>query len=565
MRTINIFLVLFSIAISGISQDISVKQQKIIEQLFKNKSELYFTFKIQDRSEIDILTKIISIDNVKNGSVWAYANKKEFKKFIVLNYKYKILKNPSHIKKVTTKEVVSVKQMNLITSYPSYTAYESLMSQYATNYPSICKLVNIGTLPSGRKLLILKITDNINNRENEPQFLYTTTMHGDETAGYIGMLNLIDYLLTNYGLDSRVTNLVNNIEIWINPLANPDGTYAGGNNTVNGATRYNGNAVDLNRNYPDPQAGQHPDGNNWQPETQFFINFADSMSFVMAGNFHGGAEVVNYPWDTWSTAHADENWWIRESQKYADTVFANSNSGYFTSITSNGITNGYDWYQITGGRQDYMNYYHHCREFTVETSNTKLLPTNDFINNWNYNFKSYLNYIEESTKGIRGIVTDACTNSAIKAKIYISGHDVDNSEVYSALPVGNYHRPIYQGTYNVTFSAPGYVTKTINGISVTDGLPSVVNVSLSPTNPIADFEVSSSNNCNGTVVFNDLSGSSNSWNWDFGDGTQSSLQNPTHTYVNSGIYSISLSTENCAGADSIFKNNYITVNVTTLP
>ncbi len=565
MKKIISFLLSFFLTFASFSQTLNKQQEKKIEKLFKHKTELYFTFEIKDRSEITILTKIISIDNVKNTTVWAYANKEELKKFILLNYKYKVLTNPSRLTKEKTKNLSTTKQMNLFSSYPTYTAYEVLMTQYATNYPSICKLVTIGTLPSGRKLLMLKITDNINNRENEPQFLYTSSMHGDETAGYIGMLNFIDYLLTNYGVNSRVTNLVNNIEIWINPLANPDGTYAGGNNTVNGATRYNANMVDLNRNYPDPQAGQHPDGNSWQPETQYFMNFADTMNFVMAGNFHGGAEVVNYPWDTWANAHADDNWWVRESQKYADTVFANSTAGYFISVTPTGITNGFAWYQITGGRQDYMNYYKHCREFTLEISDIKLLPTSAFTNNWNYNYRSYLNYMEESLHGIRGIITDACTNLPVKAKVFISGHDIDSSHIYSALPVGNYHRPIYQGSYNVTYSAPGYISKTINGINVTNGIATVVNVSLSPATPVADFTIANSNSCNGTVSFSDLSGSANYWHWNFGDGSSSFVQNPTHTYFNSGTYNVSLVVGNCAGIDSIYKNNFITVNVTTLP
>ncbi|MCK6648450.1 MAG: PKD domain-containing protein [Bacteroidia bacterium] len=558
-------LFFLSLTVACFSQVLSKKQEKKVEKLFKHRTELYFTFEIKDRSEITTLTRIISIDNVKNTTVWAYANKEEFKKFLLYNYKYKVLTNPSQIQKVKTKKLDTGKQMSLISSYPTYTSYEALMTQYATNYPAICKLVTIGTLPSGRKLLMLKITDNINARENEPQFLYTSSMHGDETAGYIGMLNLIDYLLSNYGTNTRVTNLVNNIEIWINPLANPDGTYAGGNNTVNGATRYNANMVDLNRNYPDPQAGQHPDGNSWQPETQYFMSFADTMDFVMAGNFHGGAEVVNYPWDTWATAHADNNWWIRESQKYADTVFANSSAGYFTSVTPTGITNGFAWYQITGGRQDYMNYYEHCREFTLEISDTKLLPTTEFTNNWNYNYKSYLNYMEESLYGIRGIIRDACTNLPIKAKIFISGHDIDSSHVYSSIPVGNYHRPVYQGNYNVTYSAPGYISKTISGINVSNGAATIVDVSLNPTVPVADFSISNSNACNGTVSFNDQSGSANFWHWNFGDGTNSSSQNPTHTYLTSGTYNVSLVVGNCAGTDSIYKNNVITVNVTSLP
>jgi len=43
------------------------------------------------------------------------------------------------------------------------------------------------------------------------------------------MLRLADYLLENYTSDLKVKDLVDNLEIWINPLANPDGTYNSGN------------------------------------------------------------------------------------------------------------------------------------------------------------------------------------------------------------------------------------------------------------------------------------------------------------------------------------------------
>jgi len=67
------------------------------------------------------------------------------------------------------------------------------------------------------------------------------------------MLRLIDSLLTSYGSNPRITYVIDNAEIWINPNANPDGTYHGGNGTVYGATRYNVNGYDLNRNFPDPE------------------------------------------------------------------------------------------------------------------------------------------------------------------------------------------------------------------------------------------------------------------------------------------------------------------------
>ena len=73
----------------------------------------------------------------------------------------------------------------------------------------------------------------------------------NETLGFILLQRLADYLLTNYGIDSLVTELVDNVEIWLCPLANPDGTYQNDNSTISSARRYNANMVDLNRNFPD--------------------------------------------------------------------------------------------------------------------------------------------------------------------------------------------------------------------------------------------------------------------------------------------------------------------------
>jgi hypothetical protein len=270
--------------------------------------------------------------------------------------------------------------------------------------------------------------------------------------------------------------MVNNFDIVICPLANPDGTYKAGNSTVNGAVRYNANSVDLNRNYPDPQAGQHPDGNAWQPETVAFMNFADQNSFTMSANFHGGSEVVNYPWDTWSKTSADNAWWMYVSHEYADTVHLNSPAGYLTLYPS-GITNGYAWYQVFGGRQDYMNFFKHCREVTIELSDVKLLPTTQLVDHWNYNYRSLLNYIEEAGYGLHGLVTDSLSGDPLYSKIYISGFDKDSSYVYTDAQVGDYHRLLKGGTYNVTYSASGYLPKSVT-VQVTDKQTTVRNVKL---------------------------------------------------------------------------------------
>ncbi len=95
---------------------------------------------------------------------------------------------------------------------------------------------------------------------------------------------------------------MDNLEIWINPLANPDGTYGLGN-TISSPTRYNANGYDLNRNFPDPITPNTVK----QKETLDMIRFMRKHKFVLSANFHSGSEVVNYPWDRWlSILHADD-------------------------------------------------------------------------------------------------------------------------------------------------------------------------------------------------------------------------------------------------------------------
>jgi len=430
-----------------------------------NSENFYFKFEITDRIELEQITRIVSIDNVKGLTVYAYATLTQLTKLSNLGYKVEFLPISGSAKDLTM--ATTVAQMANWDRYPTYDVYLAMMAQFASDYPNICRLENLGTSVEGRDILTVKISDNPDIEEDEAEFFYTAQMHGNEIVTYILMLRLIDYLLSNYGFDPEVTKMVNEIEIWINPLANPDGTYDGGNNTVSGADRENANGVDLNRNFPDPEDGPHPDGHAWQPETIIMMDFAEAHSLIHSANFHSGAEVVNYPWDTWNILHADDDWYIDISKAYADTVFAFAPYGYFRGISSTGYIRGYAWYTTNGNRQDYMNWFHHCREVTIEQSNTKLLSSDLLPAHWTYNKRSLINYIKNVYYGIRGLVTDSLGNP-LDAKITVVGHDFDHSEVYTDPDVGDYHRMILPGTYDITASAYAFIPQTITDITVVD-------------------------------------------------------------------------------------------------
>jgi len=534
-------------------------------QEIEQHGEIHFSFQLDDRELLPLISKIVDIDHVTDNTGFAYANEEQFSKFLSLGLPYRILidppVNPSDFKIL---DQVNVDEITAWDFYPTYEAYLDMMDQFAVDYPDICQVFSIGESEEGRKLMMAKISDSVATRQAEPQFLYTGTMHGDELAGYILLLRLIDYLLSNYGSDQKVTNLVNNLEIWINPLANPDGTYAGGNHTVAYSTRNNANGVNLNRNYPDPEDGPHPDGKEWQAETLEFMELAEENHFVMSANTHGGAEVINYPWDTWVRRAADDDWWIFVSRQYADTVHLYSPSSYMDGW-EDGITNGYDWYSIAGGRQDYMNYFHHCREVTMELSNIKKLPSSQLEDHWDWNYRSLLNYMEQCTYGVSGVVSDLYTGDALAAKVYIDGHDEDNSFVYAENEFGFYQRLLDEGTYDITFSFPGYSPKTIEDVSVTKYTTTELNVQLDPGELAAGFSSSTITTSpdNPVDFFDESSGAPTSWFWKFEGAfpSESSEKNPVGiTYSETGSFDVLLTVWNSTGDSSaLLKNEYIEI------
>lgn len=439
--------------------------------------ETYFSFTVESRTELESLSRIISIDNVSGDTIRAYANDKQLEAFGQLGYDIKILPHPGSL--IEAPMSSTVKDAEAWDSYPTYPAYRDMMFQFAADYPSLCEVDSVGYTTNGRAILFARISDNVSVEENEPEVMFTSSMHGDELTGYVLMLRLIDYLLTNHGLLTEVDTLVNNLEIWINPLANPDGTYRLSDTTVNDAYRYNANWIDLNRNFPDPDEGPHPDGNAWQPETIAMMNFADAHNIVLSANFHGGAEVVNYPWDTWPRRHADDAWLQDLSRDYADLAQANSPPGYMTDL-NNGITNGWDWYTIAGGRQDYMTYYHGCREVTIEISSTKLLSASLLPAWWGYNRDAFLDYLSKALYGVQGTVTENGSGIPLLAHIGVLNHDEDSSGQYTDPSFGNYCRMLAPGTYDFAFSADGYYPDTVTGVTVTDGTRTTLDVELTP-------------------------------------------------------------------------------------
>jgi len=435
---------------------------------------------IRDRSEIAVLTRLVSIEDVRGHEVLAVATTAQLVRLHEAGYQWRVLP-PVVVKAADITMCPPGWEDDTDRSwscYPSYDQYTAIMHRFASDHPTLCRIVDLGAGNNAvrpHRLWAVVISDNPEIDEIEPEVLLTSTMHGDETAGFVLTLRLIDHLLMGYGTDTQITALADETEIWINPLANPDGTYRGGDDTVADAIRSytttagGSSGVDPNRNFPDFEDGDHPDGFAWWPETEAMMALAELKTFVLSANFHGGVEVVNYPWDTVERRHPDDAWFIDLSRDWADHAQADSPGGYMTDF-DNGITNGWDWAEIHGGRQDFMTFFHGGREVTVEISNTKLLPADELDDLWQWNRRALLDFVAHAQQGIRGVVTDE-NGTPLEATIEVLGVDreEDGSMARTDPAVGDYHRLLLPGLYDLRIEAP---------VAVGDGEATTIDVVL---------------------------------------------------------------------------------------
>ena len=171
---------------------------------------------------------------------------------------------------------------------------------------------------NGNQLFWLKISDNPNSNETEPQILYTSLHHAREAESLSQLIFYMWYLLENYYNNDEIRHLIDNTEMYFIPCINPDGYIYNETTNPNGGgmwrknRRDNGDGsfgVDLNRNYGDhwgyDDNGSSPDPTSdtyrgtagfSEVETQLVRDFCNSHQFKLALNNHTYSNLLIYPW-----------------------------------------------------------------------------------------------------------------------------------------------------------------------------------------------------------------------------------------------------------------------------
>ncbi len=348
-----------------------------------------------DAGRAALLSRLSSIDHRRDSHYVVYASVQEREALLQHGFRLATFREEPC---KGLRMALSLDEWRQGNAYPTYGVYLQLLQHWAESYPSLCCIDTIGRSVQGRLILCARLSNRLSGAERKPQFFYSAAIHGDELTGFYLLLRLADTLLNGYGSQRQCTQLLDSVEVFINPLANPDGAYYGGDHTVALARRYNARSVDLNRNFPDPFGT--PPLNALQPENEAMMAYVQAHRFRLSANLHGGAEVLNYPWDSFTgreRPHPSAAWWQTVCKKFVDTVRACS-SLPFDDVTSSGYVAGGDWYVIPNGRQDWMNFSAGCLEMTMELSTTKKLASTALPIYWEALQSSLMNYIHAALR-----------------------------------------------------------------------------------------------------------------------------------------------------------------------
>ncbi len=166
--------------------------------------------------------------------------------------------------------------------YHTFAEVQSEMAKHVATFPAIAALNQYGTSTQGNPLLVLTVSG-VKTKREKPTVMITSATHGDELITVEVVLGIIDKIVTSYGKDARITDLVNSHELLFVPVVNPDGFRT--------QDRYD-NGRDPNRSYPWPNNTNNTPTGSIGP----IVKMATEKQVDASIDFHASGEMIMYPW-----------------------------------------------------------------------------------------------------------------------------------------------------------------------------------------------------------------------------------------------------------------------------
>jgi hypothetical protein len=337
--------------------------------------------------------------------------------------------------------------------FHTYAQLRDTWATIAQNHPNICRLDTIGHSASGNLMLAMKISDNVNVMEGEPRICFDFSIHGNENNGCEIAHWALLQIVNGYGTDPDITRWVNEREIWLVPMDNPDGLIS--------RSRYNGNGVDCNRNYGFMWDGGGPAPFS-EPEVQSFYHLGEDHPMAAWSQYHSGAESAMWPWFYTTLATMDSVVHAYEMTRYGTIC------GWPAYQISRGL------YPGNGGSTDWYYGARGALGYAYEVCGGQPSPAGEIDTINHKNWTAMKEQIERVMWGLRGRALDSASSLPVSARVTVNP---PNWFTYTD-SMGYWCKNAHTGTYTVTFEANGYRTKSVSGVAVPADTFTVVNVAL---------------------------------------------------------------------------------------
>ncbi|XP_077565442.1 carboxypeptidase M [Stigmatopora nigra] len=363
--------------------------------------------------------------------------------------------------------------MMLDFGYHSNKEMERYLLRVNDSNPDIAHLYSIGRSVAGQELWVLALGRSPRRHVvGVPEFKYVANMHGNEVVGRELLLRLVDELVAGYRAnESWSLQILHSTRVHFLPSMNPDGFDVADSNCYLSQGRFNRNGVDLNRNFPDAFAERREErdperaAREAEVEVRAVMGWLRTETFVLSANLHGGALVASYAYDNSNgggelvgraSLTPDDDVFVHLAKVYSHN-HAHMHQGETCGDQPpfrEGITNGYQWYPLSGGMQDYNYVWAQCLEVTLEVSCCKFPPADRLPVLWTDNRKSLLAFLRQVHLGVKGRVLDASGAAAPNAAVEVSGRR--NISPFKTDRRGEYYRLLLPGNYTFTVRFPGH-------------------------------------------------------------------------------------------------------------
>ena len=198
--------------------------------------------------------------------------------------------------------------------YHNYAETEAALFDLADRFPNLATVFSVGQSIEGREIYVIKISDNVELEEDEPNIFIVGCHHAREWISVEIPLLFTRHLLEHYSDTSEVQKIVDGAQLYIMPIQNPDGLeysihhyrYWRKNR------RYNGNfswGVDPNRNYgymwgysdmgssPDPNSEVYRGPSPFsEPENVAVRDFLLAHPPAGTLSYHNFSQLILFPW-----------------------------------------------------------------------------------------------------------------------------------------------------------------------------------------------------------------------------------------------------------------------------